>query len=201
MPEAADVEKEAGSSDLPLVSVTFQKNAHRKLKYLEGEPKVLGITQIGLSVFQASCMTSFIANSVYRSEIATPFVISTILIFIGGCVALASKNLHPPTLKACVGMEIVAALASVFNLLLTLGAIDEFYCYSFEFDNITANAAGTCQKVEAARLHVFTDLVVMQVTLLSISVTLMVYACKVVNCCSPATKVPVISIEASPAPH
>ena len=39
--EAAVVE--AGSAESPLVAVTFQRNVHRKEKYLEAEPKALGV--------------------------------------------------------------------------------------------------------------------------------------------------------------
>ncbi|KAJ0055737.1 hypothetical protein NL108_011317 [Boleophthalmus pectinirostris] len=202
MAEAAIVEAEPASSNSPLVSLSFQKNAQRKLKFLEGEPKALGITQICLSIFQSSCMASIIANGVSRSETFLFFIISSILIFIAGSVAVASKNLHLPTLKACVGMEIVATTASLFNLVLALATMEEFYCLHLDsFDNSTFSEemGAYCRKIDAAHLHLFTELVILQVTLLSISVTLAIYACKVVNCCSPAAKVPVITIQASPA--
>ncbi|KAJ0006466.1 hypothetical protein NQD34_013739 [Periophthalmus magnuspinnatus] len=203
MTEAAIIEAKPALSDSPLMSLSFQKNTQRKFKFLEGEPKALGITQICLSIFQSSCMASLIANGVDQNEALVYFIISSILIFIAGSVAVASKNLHLPTLKACVGMEIVATAASLFNLVLALVTMEEFYCFHSEYDNSTFNEGEGryCRKVEAAHLQWFTELMVFQLTLLSISVTLAVYACKVVNCCSPAPKVPVITIQAPPAPE
>ncbi|XP_061139938.1 uncharacterized protein LOC133157414 [Syngnathus typhle] len=84
------------STQNPLVSVTFQRDPNRKQKYLEAEPKALG-------------------------------------------------------LRAGLGMQILSTVASFFN--------------SSRF---------------------------------AISVTLAVYACKVVNCCGPAGKMPVITVQTPP---
>lgn len=199
--EAAVVEADPRSPHSPLVSVSFQKNDQRKLKFLEGEPKALGITQICLSVFQGSCMVSLIVNGLDRSEVEVMFLITSILILIGGSVAVASKNLHMPTLKACVGMEIIATAASLFNLILCLSQMEDYYCFDLAYENSTYHNMGYCRKIGAAHVHLFAELVIIQVTLFSISVTLVVYACKVVSCCAPAPKVPVITIQAPQAPQ
>lgn len=196
--EAAVVGADHGSSHIPLVSVSFQKNEQRKLKFLEGEPKALGITQICLSVFQGSCMVSLMANGLDRNDLEIDFLITSVLILIGGSVAVASKNLCIATLKACVGMEIVATAASLFNLILCLSQMDDYYCFHLAYENSTYDNMAFCRKIDAAHVHLFAELVVIQVTLLSISVTLVVYGCKVVTCCTPAPKVPVITIQAPP---
>uniref|UniRef100_A0A8C6TJG0 Uncharacterized protein n=1 Tax=Neogobius melanostomus TaxID=47308 RepID=A0A8C6TJG0_9GOBI len=197
--EAAVEAADSGSSHSPLVSVSFQKNEQRKLKFLEGEPKALGITQICLSVFQVSCMVSFITNGLDRNELEVVFLITSVLILIAGSVAVACKNLHMPTLKACVGMEIVATASSLFNLILCLSQMEDYHCFHLAYENSTYDNMALCRKIDAAHVHLFAELVIIQVTLLSISVTLVVYACKVVSCCSPAPKVPVITIRANPA--
>lgn len=187
--EAAVVGAEHGSSHIPLVSVSFQKNEQRKLKFLEGEPKALGITQICLSFFQGSCMVSLIANGLDRKDLEIVFLITSVLILIGGSVAVASKNLCMATLKACVGMEIVASVASFFNLILCLSQMDDYYCFHLAYENSTYDNMAFCRTIDAAHVHLFAELVVIQVTLLSISITLVVYGCKVVTCCTPAPKV------------
>ncbi|XP_072315125.1 membrane-spanning 4-domains subfamily A member 4A-like [Eucyclogobius newberryi] len=151
MTEAAVVDAEPGLSDSPLVLVSFQKNAQRRLKFLEGEPKALGITQICLSVFQSSCMASFITgDNEEKTWLAGFFIISSVLIFIAGSVAIASKNLHLPTLKACVGMEIVASVASFFCLTLLM-AMEWSDCFQAEYENSTYyEAAGHCRQIEAS---------------------------------------------------
>uniref|UniRef100_A0A3B4BC28 Uncharacterized protein n=1 Tax=Periophthalmus magnuspinnatus TaxID=409849 RepID=A0A3B4BC28_9GOBI len=150
----------------PLVSVSFQRNEQRKLKFLEGEPKALGV---GLSLF-------------YYSK--RMFILQ---IFIAGSVAIAAKNLHLPTLRACLGMEIFSSVACLVNLIVSLLQMEPY-----------------CLNAEVCRFYdcfLSTLLLVIQVALFAISITLAVYACKVVNCCSPAPKVPVIMIQAPPAPQ
>lgn len=199
------MDADPGSSDSPLVSVSFQRNDQRKQKYLESEPKALGITQIGMSLFQSSCLGIFLYKGMGRTGLEIPFLISSLLILIAGSVAVAAKNLHLPTLKACLGMEIVASVASVFNLIMSLVLMNDFpfYCYRHYYyqENITDSFRELCRNIESAHMHLFAELVVVQAALLSISVTLAAYACKVVNCCSPAQKMPVITIQASPAPQ
>ncbi|KAK7910263.1 hypothetical protein WMY93_014947 [Mugilogobius chulae] len=200
MAEAAVVEAaEPGLSNTPLVSVSFQKNTQRKLKFLEGEPKALGVTQLILSVFLSSCIASMCVTDEEKLELGLCFIVSCVLIFIGGSVAIAAKNLHLPTLKACVGMETVAAVASFFNLIVLAG-MAPVPCFS-ENVNSTDWSSDFCRQMETSRYHFSTELVVVQVALLCISVTLAAYACKVVNCCTQAPKVPVIEIQVPPAPE
>ncbi|XP_072315054.1 membrane-spanning 4-domains subfamily A member 4A-like [Eucyclogobius newberryi] len=198
MAETAVVEADLGSPDSPLVTVSFQRNDQRKLKFLEGEPKILGLTQICLTIFLSSCVAVLFGFDLTKFQLETPFFVSSMFIFIAGSVAIAAKNLHRPTLKACLGMEIVAALASFFNLILTLVQMPDFNCYYYDRGNEDRES---CKNIQAARLHLFSEFVVIHVALFAISVTLIVYACKVVNCCSPGPKVPVITIHAAPAPQ
>ncbi|XP_045921650.1 uncharacterized protein LOC123981073 isoform X2 [Micropterus dolomieu] len=163
--EAADVEEGTSLTQSPLVTVTFQRNVHRKEKYLEAEPKALGV-------------------------------------IIAGCLAIAAQNLHLPTLRACLGMEIVACGASIFNTILTLIKMEDmpFYCWHYYYDNTTIHYGETCHKVENVQSHFYAECVVVQIALLAISATLAAYCCKVANCCGPAHKMPVITVQAPPCP-
>lgn len=190
---------EAGAAESPLVAVTFQRNVHRKQKYLEAEPKALGITQIGLSVFQIICVSVFLAKGLSHMETDIPFIIASLLVVIAGSVAIAAQNLHLPTLRGCLGMQIVACGASVFNIICTLVKMDNVpsYCWHYYYENSSHNA-DTCHKIESSQDHFYAEGAVIQATLLAISAALAAYCCKVVNCCSPAPKMPVITVQAPP---
>lgn len=52
------VEEGTSADQSPLVTVTFQRNVHRKEKYLEAEPKALGV----LSVCMCEYLCTFLKN-------------------------------------------------------------------------------------------------------------------------------------------
>ncbi|XP_053199861.1 uncharacterized protein LOC128384330 [Scomber japonicus] len=193
--EAAVVE--AGSSESPLVAVTFQRNIHRKEKYLEAEPKALGITQIGLSLFQIICVSVFVAKDLSSFEEEIPFYIASLLVVIAGSVAIAAQNLHLPTLRGCLGMQIVACGASCFNIIYTLVKVDSmvpYICWHYDYDNSSAHNSEICHMIESTHSHFQAEGAIIEALLLAISAALVAYCCKVVNCCSPAPKMPVITV-------
>ncbi|KAK7910213.1 hypothetical protein WMY93_014897 [Mugilogobius chulae] len=222
MEESAVVEANQGLSDAPLVTVSFQRNEQRKLKFLEGEPQALGvglcliysmclvnftqydhvsarvqITQICLSLFHTSWVAVTYGTDIDRYHLKMPYFITSTFIIIAGSVAIAAKNLHLPTLRACLGLEMIASLVSISNLILTLiqlGHYDSCYYYSPEDEDKLY-----CQNIESTHLHFTAVFLVIHLAVFAISVTLVVYACKVANCCSPAPKVPVITIQNPPA--
>ncbi|XP_071402460.1 membrane-spanning 4-domains subfamily A member 4A-like [Centroberyx affinis] len=199
--EEATVEAGSAPAQSPLVEVTFQKNPARKQKYLESEPQALGITQIGLSVFEISCVSLFMAQDSGFYGLDISFIIASLLVIIAGSVAVAAQSLHLPTLKACLGMQMVACVASVFNMFLTVIKLAEhpihFSCWVYHYDE-NSTAVDVCQKAENAHSHLFAEGVAIQAALVAISITLVAYCCKVVNCCSPAPKMPVITVQAPP---
>ncbi|XP_068444070.1 membrane-spanning 4-domains subfamily A member 4A-like [Clinocottus analis] len=198
--EAEFVEEGVGPGQSPLVAVSFQRNVHRKEKYLEAEPKALGITQIGMSVFQITCVAVFLSRGLSLTETDIPFFISSLLLTIAGSLAVAAGNLHLPTMKACLGMQIVACGASIFNLICTLVKMDmsPHSCWRYYYEANSTHLEDICYKIENTHSHFFAEVVVIQTALLAISITLAVYCCKVINCCSPAPKMPVITVHAAP---
>ncbi|XP_040039047.2 uncharacterized protein LOC120823049 isoform X1 [Gasterosteus aculeatus] len=229
--DAAFVEEGIGPAQSPLVAVSFQRNVHRKEKYLEAEPKALGvprvsvcvslsnytfrelwllnvnspvccpqITQIGLSVFQNSCVAVLLSKGLSHGPIGIPFFISSLTLIIAGSLAVAAQNLHLPTLRACLGWQIVACGASVFNLICCFLKMDfgSSFCWYFPYDSDFSTVEETCKKIEGATSHFSAEIIVLEVALFAISATLAAYCCKVVNCCSPAPKMPVITVHAPP---
>uniref|UniRef100_A0A8C1G7K1 Uncharacterized protein n=1 Tax=Cyprinus carpio TaxID=7962 RepID=A0A8C1G7K1_CYPCA len=118
------------------MEVTFQKNPSQKYKYLEAEPKILGVTEIALTVF---CNNN------------VEFLIG----IISGSVAIAAQKLHLPTLKACLGMQVVTCVAYTFCLLETFvepyARITDCW-HPYNHSNIT-HENDTCIQIE---LYVYT---------------------------------------------
>ncbi|KAK5611249.1 hypothetical protein CRENBAI_019821 [Crenichthys baileyi] len=202
--EEVVVEEGASPAQSPVVAVTFQRNANRKEKYLEAEPKALGITQICLSVYTIIGVGVFEAKNLTYPETDIPLFISSLLILIAGNVAVAANNLHLPKLRACLGMQIVACVASTFNIIVCLTKMGEsfmscWYYMSVSNDgNNISSYPEICHQIEIIHSHFFTGAVVIQATLLAISATLAAYCCKVVNCCGPPPKMPVITVQSPP---
>uniref|UniRef100_A0A4W6FB93 Uncharacterized protein n=1 Tax=Lates calcarifer TaxID=8187 RepID=A0A4W6FB93_LATCA len=121
-------------------------------------------------------------------------------VVIAGSVAVAAQNLHLPTLRACLGMQIVACAASLFNMICSLVKMEDMFtfCWHYAYDNNTLRYGEICQRLENTQSHFYAESVVIQAALLAISATLAAYCCKVVNCCSPAPKMPVITVQAPP---
>ncbi|XP_029310627.1 uncharacterized protein LOC115023609 isoform X2 [Cottoperca gobio] len=200
MEEAAVVEEGISGSQSPLVAIHFQKDVNRKLKYLEAEPKALGITQIGLSVFQITCVGVFLSKNLSNISIDIPLFISCLLVIIAGSLAVAAQNLHLPTLRACLGMQIVACGASIVGMICSLAKMDGSpnMCWHYDHNENTTSFRIDCHYIESILSHFCAECIVIHVVLVAISVTLAAYCCKVVNCCSPAPRVPVIIVQAPP---
>ncbi|XP_013882811.1 uncharacterized protein LOC106531479 [Austrofundulus limnaeus] len=186
-------------SQSPLVSVTFQRNQHRKEKYLEAEPKALGITQIGLSLFMMIGVSVFQAKGLSELPLDIPLIILSLLVVIAGLVAVSAQSLHLPTLRACLGMQIVACMVSVVNIIFTLimlgSSFGGCWMYHWESTNTSTKYDVICRQIENIHSHFYAGGVLIQAALLAISVTLAAYCCKVVNCCGPAPKMPVVTVQ------
>ncbi|XP_073764376.1 uncharacterized protein si:ch211-212k18.9 isoform X2 [Danio rerio] len=137
-----------------LVEVSFQKNPRHKYKYLEGEPKILGITEIAITVFFIGWRISF-----YLEAWATNITILLSSIgIISGSVAIAAQNLHLPTLKACLGMQVVTSVAYFVCVVITLSE-QHFHpggCWNYHenyYEQIPSNS--TCLHTESNKKKYF----------------------------------------------
>lgn len=192
---------EGSAAQGPLVAVTFQRNPHSKQKYLEAEPKALGVTQIILSVFRISTCVVDVSLGSYGFPIEScTNAVGSVLVIVAGALALAAQNLHFPTLKACLGMQVVACVFSIFNLVLTSFDIENNAitdCWNHLAYNETGIHVDNCQMLSQALSHYNALGILIQAALVAISVTLAAYCCKVVNCCSPTSRLAVITVQAS----
>ncbi|XP_036452535.1 uncharacterized protein LOC118825813 [Colossoma macropomum] len=201
---AASQNHNAQSETGALVEVTFQKNPYQKQKYLEAEPKALGLTQIMLSFFGISILITVMHND----DTATiPNSITCSLSSLGiiaGSVAIAAQTLHLPKLKACLGMQIVTCVGSVVCFIISLGQIfDSHTMYScwYYHDENTTSPETMCEKLREAHIHVEGLEMLCQAAQVAISATLAAFCCKVIQCCSPQTSVPMIVVNAPTAPQ
>uniref|UniRef100_A0A3Q3DD27 Uncharacterized protein n=1 Tax=Hippocampus comes TaxID=109280 RepID=A0A3Q3DD27_HIPCM len=143
------VASESGTEN-PLVTVTFQRDANRKQKYLEAEPKALGITQILLSVHLISCVSIFPAKHRYGENII-PFIVASVLVLIAGGVAIAAKNLHLPTLRSTLGVQIFSSAACFFNVIWLVIDIETYYPRCWHYDQgENSTAALMCHAIEVS---------------------------------------------------
>uniref|UniRef100_A0A3Q0S9E0 Uncharacterized protein n=1 Tax=Amphilophus citrinellus TaxID=61819 RepID=A0A3Q0S9E0_AMPCI len=179
--EAAVVEEDLSAAQSPLVAVSFQRNIRRKEKFLEAEPKALGITQIVLGVYTIVFLSVFLINGLDHWGNDIPFFISSVLV--------STQTLHT---QACLGMQIVACAASITSIICSLIklAAPPSFCWRYYDYNSTH---------ESINSHFFAGAVLIHATLFAISVTLTAYCCKVANCCGPPPKMPVITVQAPPA--
>ncbi|KAM9424690.1 uncharacterized protein KZ484_003965 isoform 5-T6 [Pholidichthys leucotaenia] len=116
--------EDLGPDQSPLVAVTLQRDVHRKKKYLEAEPKALGITQLGLSIYVITCTLVFLSQRLDSTEDIALFILSP-LVMIAGILAIVAQNLHLPTkgLKVfCAGGILIQA--ALFAISVTLAC----YC-------------------------------------------------------------------------
>ncbi|KAG7498145.1 hypothetical protein JOB18_050026 [Solea senegalensis] len=196
--EAAVVEEGAAPAENPLVAVTFQKNLQRAQKYLESEPKALGITQICFSLFHIILIIMLIAQELASLESGILFLIASPLVMIAGCVAIVAQNLNLTMLRACLGMQIVSCGASVLNLFGTLAQMSEAksICWHYYYENRTMLYADACLNMEHTHSHIAAEIGIVHAALFAISATLAAYSCKVVNCCSAAPRMTVITVQA-----
>ncbi|KAM9424686.1 uncharacterized protein KZ484_003965 isoform 2-T2 [Pholidichthys leucotaenia] len=192
--------EDLGPDQSPLVAVTLQRDVHRKKKYLEAEPKALGITQLGLSIYVITCTLVFLSQRLDSTEDIALFILSP-LVMIAGILAIVAQNLHLPTLRACMGMQIVACGASFANLVVFLfKLVIGHYMYPCPYNYDRRPSHDEFCKTLRKGLKVFcAGGILIQAALFAISVTLACYCCKAANCCCPDRKMPVIAIYAPPA--
>ncbi|KAL6490520.1 hypothetical protein MHYP_G00008650 [Metynnis hypsauchen] len=185
-----------------LVEVTFQRNPHQEQKYLEAEPKALGLTQIMLSLVVMSTTTVVI----YVNAVDTiPYCITCSLSSLGiiaGSVAIAAQNLHLPKLKACLVMQILTCAVSVVCFIFSFGSTVNMYkTYTcWEYISLTVEQE-FCEEMTGAYTLLGGLEMLCQAAQVAISATLAAFCCKVIPCCSPRTSVPMIVVNARTAPQ
>ncbi|XP_067301688.1 membrane-spanning 4-domains subfamily A member 4A-like [Pseudorasbora parva] len=195
----------SGSGDAgTLLEVTFQKNPRQKYKYLEAEPKILGVTEIALTFFFIGCRYLIYVGKT-DSELQTTtnslMLAFSVVGIIAGSVAIAAQNLHLPTLKACLGMQVVTCAAYVICLLLTIKDSSFFDpCWHYQHYNDTVNE-NACQLLEDGLGKIIGLDQLMAVTQIALSATLAAYCCKVIPCCTATSQLPVIVMRAPTAPQ
>lgn len=182
---SATAEGNPGPSDL--LEVTFQRNPNQNKKFLEAEPKILGATQIMLTVL---FLTSKIAR--FSHWIGTSVEIGCSCVgIIAGSLAIAAQNLHLPTLKACFGMQIVTCLTYGFILIISFD-LQSNPAYTACWYTLEKNELPLCKSllIGFSQMDLIDNLT--EAVQIALSITLAAYCCKVIQCCSPRSHEPVI---------
>uniref|UniRef100_A0A3Q3KJC1 Uncharacterized protein n=1 Tax=Monopterus albus TaxID=43700 RepID=A0A3Q3KJC1_MONAL len=153
-------------------------------------------------MYQLISTSLFMAKGFGHVQVHVLVFIASLLVVVAGSVAVAAQNLHLPTLKACLGMQIIACVASMINMicaLMNMALIPSIHCY-YDYGSYNSSSyddGHMCETVEKIHSHFYAGALLIHAVLLAISVTLAVFCCKVLNCCVPSPKVPVITIQAS----
>ncbi|KAG5261020.1 hypothetical protein AALO_G00299080 [Alosa alosa] len=200
MEESNPNSSSASSNAGPLVQVTFQKDPNRKKKYLESEPKALGCTQIVLAFF---LVNAGLLN--WSPGWSTMEIINGIFVIIAGSVAIAAQNLSLHTLRACLGLQVFTSITCGVTFLCMLGLSVHVHSYEdcryLTHDEVNRAVHEACTMLLQVEDHYSAEIKVVMATILGISITLATYCCKVIQCCSPAGFMPVITVNAPPAPE
>ncbi|XP_062372749.1 uncharacterized protein LOC134060150 [Sardina pilchardus] len=194
-PNSSSASSDAG----PLVQVSFQKDPNRKRKYLESEPKALGCTQIVLAIFLVNA--GFLNGTTWLSVME---ILNGIFPIIAGSVAIAAQNLSLPALRGCLGLQIFTSIACGITFLCRLTQLEDMHYYECRFMSYELNGTvhhKACTMLLQAEDHYSAEIKVVMTAVIGISITLAAYCCKVIQCCSPASFTPVITVSAPPPPE
>ncbi|KAG7330097.1 hypothetical protein KOW79_006319 [Hemibagrus wyckioides] len=191
-----------GSETGALVEVMFEKNPYQTQKYLEAEPKALGVTQIMLALFYLSAVYLNWESNYGQTAVIISASLSPASI-IAGSVAIAAQNLNLTTLKACLGMQVVACVFSVLCFFISSSLMVEHsfhhYCWHY-VDNSTLEKK-MCERLWSIAEHITGIELLVQATQIALSATLAAFCCKVIQCCSPKRNVPVVVVNTPPGPQ
>ncbi|XP_051554238.1 semaphorin-4F-like isoform X2 [Myxocyprinus asiaticus] len=179
------------------VDISFQKSPNQKLKYLDAEPKILGITEITMAFFFIFAQVLFSVNDTGLLLEAMSGIVS-ITVIIAGSLAIAAQNLHPPTLKACLVTQVVACVASLICIILQLDFPNQFYCWTPED---SPHDQEICSSIQNGYEHLQALERLVLAVQIALSATLAAYCCKVLPCCSSTSNVPVIRVNRHPEPQ
>lgn len=184
-----------------VLNIRFEKNPNQKLKYLEAEPKILGVTQIAFAVFFTIMVVMFYMNGMdtYADVVMVVGGIASMIIIIAGSLAIAAQNVHLPTLKACLGMQVVACMASVITIFMEISIFPAVHhCWEPELES---SQKTTCKSLNTGFENYLGIQKLVMTVHIALSATVAAYCCKVIQCCSPVSNVPVITVNGPPNPQ
>uniref|UniRef100_W5N6T5 Uncharacterized protein n=1 Tax=Lepisosteus oculatus TaxID=7918 RepID=W5N6T5_LEPOC len=208
-------------SEGPLLSLSFQKDPEQKKKFLDSQPKALGVTQITVSLFTLSMGIVLVKEDISRPEEILCIVVTLIIMFqspFAGGLAIAAVSLHLPTaglpgwlwsacsMKACLVMEIISSICTglgffiffAYQFILRIVVSDFNFCWRFE--NSTQPELRICRQFFELSMFFHNEQCLMLALNFTLGVTICSYCCKAIRCCGPASSMPVIVLNAPSAP-
>ncbi|XP_048382319.1 membrane-spanning 4-domains subfamily A member 15-like [Stegostoma tigrinum] len=171
-------------TDLP---PTPPPTAHLQ-KFLEGEPKALGVTQILNGLVQISFgIPLSVATDFHSKLLGSPFVIGIMFIVSGALSIAAEKDPNIKLLRACLTWNVVSGfLAAAGGIIYVTDILDILHCTGSYTQCTHARDFYIISYVTVAILLLFTLLQ------LTVCITVSAFVCKSTRCCSPYSSMPLM---------
>ncbi|XP_038654772.1 membrane-spanning 4-domains subfamily A member 15-like [Scyliorhinus canicula] len=160
-------------------------------KFLEGEPKALGVTAVLIGIVQIlfgiplALFTNFLPII-----LASPFLIGTMFVVSGALSIAAEQNPHIKLLRACLATNIISALLAISGVIVYLIDIQEV--------QICIVHSWNCQgppQFYALMYYTFIVLLLFTLLELTISIAIAAFVCKSTRCCHPYSSMPVLLLD------
>ncbi|XP_015196058.1 uncharacterized protein [Lepisosteus oculatus] len=196
------VSTEPSPGKTPLVSLTFEKDPDRKRKFLEADPKILGVAQIMLSLFNIGMSTIGCLTVQHNCKVELASIFVSLCTIAAGSISISAQDLHLPKLKACLALQIIGGALLVVVWPLHLGTINVVYSYKLCWteSNMTEARTTLCDSFQAVYGRISAEGELVQVALIAVCMTLAVYSGKAIQCCGQGSRMPVITVNSPPPP-
>ncbi|XP_078393268.1 membrane-spanning 4-domains subfamily A member 15-like [Cetorhinus maximus] len=156
-------------------------------KFLEGEPKALGVTQIMNGLVQILFgMPLALFTDYFSVRYSLPFLIGIVFIVSGALSIAAEKNPHIKLLRACLAVNATSSFLAGYG---TIG-----YILDMAKARGCAHDALHCHEMpQFNTLMYYTFIVLLLFTLLefTVCITICLFICKSTRCCHAYSSMPV----------
>ncbi|XP_028654214.1 uncharacterized protein LOC114648995 [Erpetoichthys calabaricus] len=167
----------------PTMNITLKKASNNLEQFLQVKPKLLGIVQIMTGIFLAGY--GFLLSIGIIVKIFVIHGILGILLTICGILAIiAQKKLSPALIKACMAMDIMAATAGAFFVLIYEERFMSYDLWNCTMENGTDLVENVqCQEAKIMKIIIFDESAFLFLVSTAISIAVAVYCCKAVQLC------------------
>ncbi|XP_067915912.1 membrane-spanning 4-domains subfamily A member 15-like [Heterodontus francisci] len=160
-------------------------------KFLEGEPKALGVTQVMIGLVEISFGVPLVLTPhLGATSFAASLVMGIVFIVSGALSIAAGKNPHIKLLRACLAMNIISSFLAACGVVI--------YIVNIAMTPECISMSTHCEQVGYLYSTIYYTLVVLLIfTILEFTVSIVIsaFVCKSTRCCHAYSSMPVILLE------